>query len=144
MNTLTQEWLNAAQDDLLTMERILDDAHLTHIVAFHAEQAVEKCLKAMLEDDGVEFPKTHDLSRLYKLLQESRDFQIEQQDVLQTLNTLYIDSRYPGELGLLPDGKPTLAEARAFYDFAQTVYAYVQAVLEQPADRHEKNNDNER
>mgnify|MGYP001411056906 CR=1 FL=1 len=143
MNMLTQEWLNAAQDDLLTMERILDDAHLTHIVAFHAEQAVEKCLKALLEEDGVEFPKTHDLGRLYKLLQASRDFPIDQQDMLQTLNTLYIDSRYRGEFGLLPNGKPTTEDAREFYRFAQEVYTKVCAVLEQPADRHEENNDNE-
>ena len=142
MNTLTQEWLNAVQDDLLTIERILEEAHLTHIVAFHAEQAVEKCLKAMLEEDGVEFPKTHDLGRLYKLLQESRDFPIDQQDMLQTLNTLYIDSRYPGEFGLLPNGKPTTEDAREFYRFAQAVYAQVKTVLEQPTEVHEEHDDN--
>ena len=42
MKTLTQAWLNAARDDLLTIEELIDIEHLTHIVAFHAEQAVEK------------------------------------------------------------------------------------------------------
>ena len=56
MKTLTQEWLNAARDDILTIEELIDSEHLTHIVAFHAEQAVEKCLKAILEEYDVEFP----------------------------------------------------------------------------------------
>lgn len=131
MKTLTQEWLKAARDDILTIEELLDNEHLTNMVAFHAEQAIEKCLKAVLEEDGVEFPRIHDLSRLYKLLPTSRNFRIEQQDILQTLNTLYIDSRYPGEFGLLPDGKPTMDEAREFYRFAQDIHANVSAMLAQ-------------
>ena len=34
----------------------------------------------------------------------------------------YIDSRYPGELGLLPDGKPSLEEAKGFYEFAKNIH----------------------
>ncbi|MBD3308786.1 HEPN domain-containing protein [candidate division KSB3 bacterium] len=129
MKILTQEWLKAARDDILTIEELLDNEHLTHIMAFHAEQAVEKCLKAILEEDRVEFPRIHDLSRLYKLVQGSRHFSIEQQDILQKLNTLYIDSRYPGEFGLLPDGKPSLEDAKEFYQFAQDIHASVSAML---------------
>jgi hypothetical protein len=32
------------------------------------------------------------------------------------------ESRYPGELGLLPNGKPTLEDAREFHDFAAAIY----------------------
>ena len=63
--------------------------------------------------------------------------------MLQQINDLYIDARYPGELGLLPGGKPTMEDAHAFYRLAQDVYTKVCAVLEQPADRHEENDDNE-
>jgi len=129
MKILTQEWLNAAHDDLLTIEQIIHEEDLTHIVAFHAEQAIEKCLKAMLEEDEVEFPKTHDLSRLHRLLNESYHFYIDRQDILQTLNTLYIDSRYPGEFGLLPNGKPTLEDAREFYRFAREIHVRVSDLL---------------
>ena len=30
----------------------------------------------------------------------------------------YIDSRYPGDMGLLPYGKPTLEDAKEFHEFA--------------------------
>lgn len=141
MKTLTQEWLRAARDDIFTIEELIDNEHLTNIMAFHAEQAVEKCLKAILEEDSVEFPRIHDLSRLYKLVQKSRNFSIEQQDILQKLNTLYIDSRYPGEFGLLPDGKPTMDEAKKFYQFAQDIHASISDILAQASGKHEEQED---
>ena len=33
-----------------------------------------------------------------------------------------IDSRYPGDMGLLPEGKPTLVDANEFYTFAKNVF----------------------
>jgi hypothetical protein len=38
------------------------------------------------------------------------------------LDQLYIDARYPGELGLLPFGKPTIKESEKFYVLARQVY----------------------
>ncbi|MFN3929755.1 MAG: hypothetical protein ACK4OK_09005 [Thermoflexus sp.] len=43
-------------------------------------------------------------------------------DILTDLDDLYIEARYPGELGLLPYGRPTLEDARRFYEFAADVY----------------------
>lgn len=131
MKTLTQEWLNAACDEVLTIEALIAIEPLTHVVAFHAQQAVEKCLKAILEEYAVEFPKTHDLGRLYRLLPASCHVHIEQQNLLQTLNTLYIDSRYPGDFGLLPGGKPSLEDAEAFYQFTQEIHTKVSEMLSQ-------------
>lgn len=122
MKILTQEWLKAAHDDLETIEQIVQQEHLTNVTAFHAQQAVEKCLKALLEEQGVEFPKTHDLLRLQKLLLPDAIQLDINQATLRRLNLLYIDSRYPGEFGLLPNGKPTLQDAREFYQFAQVIY----------------------
>jgi len=46
-----------------------------------------------------------------------------------TNDKLYIDARYPGNLGLLPKGKPTLADAQQFYEFAQKIYQNVKKSL---------------
>ena len=46
-------------------------------------------------------------------------------DMLYTLDGLYIESRYPGEFGLLPNGKPSLADVRSFYDVAVSIYETV-------------------
>lgn len=38
------------------------------VIGFHAQQACEKCLKAVLSARGVELTRTHDLLRLVELL----------------------------------------------------------------------------
>ncbi len=125
---LAIEWLKSAASDLRTIERILDDEVLTHIVAFHAQQCVEKCLKALLEFLRRSVPKEHSTIRLYGLVADALDMELDQ-DILIDLDDLYIDARYPGELGLLPYGRPTLDDARQFYQFAAEVYRKVQERL---------------
>jgi hypothetical protein len=38
------------------------------------------------------------------------------------LDGLYLDARYPGALGLLPEGKPTGHEVRTFLEFASAIF----------------------
>ena len=121
MKKITEEWLKAAKDDLDVIIRIIDDVHLAHIVAFHAQQCVEKVFKALLEEHEIEIPKIHNLVTLYgkveTIIGEKMDLRL-----LKTLDSLYIDARYPSELGLLPDGKPNREETKKFYRFAKEVY----------------------
>jgi len=99
------------------------------MVAFHAQQAVEKTLKAALEESDIAAFKTHSLTRLYSLLTPHISLSVKQ-DMLDRLEAVYIQSRYPGEMGLLPYGKPTLTEAKEFYGFAQQLYNQIQTELE--------------
>ena len=64
MRKATEEWLKAARDDLNTIAEIVENAGLTNVVAFHAQQCVERCLKAVMEENEQEVPNTHDLVRL--------------------------------------------------------------------------------
>lgn len=50
MKPITKEWLGRASDDLDAIEQLLKKEHLTNVVAFHAQQAVEKTLKAVIEE----------------------------------------------------------------------------------------------
>jgi len=51
------------------MVRLLPDAGLDdEIIGFHAQQAVEKALKAWLVHLGIDFPKVHSLGALMDLL----------------------------------------------------------------------------
>lgn len=120
MRAFTKEWMRAAYDDLLTIQEIIENNALTHIVAFHSQQCIEKTLKAILEEHEIDTPKIHSLVRLKKLL----PFQIDRLDttLLERLDELYIDSRYPGDMGLLPYGKPTSEDAQQFFDFAQSIF----------------------
>ena len=118
---LAQEWLKASSDDLRVIEKILDDEILTHIVAFHSQQSIEKSFKAIFEFNNKNVPKIHKLQTLI----DSIDIDLNIDDtILQLLDKLYIDARYPGNFGLLPYGKPTLEDAMIFYNTAKDIYDY--------------------
>lgn len=42
-----------------------------------------------------------------------------------------IDSRYPGELGLLPDGIPTDEQAKAFIEYAREIKTIINNELKE-------------
>lgn len=60
--------LEKASGDLTAL-RVLaaDPAQADHVVGFHAQQAVEKSIKAVLASREVELPMTHDLGYLVTL-----------------------------------------------------------------------------
>lgn len=129
MKAAANEWLVAAKDDLDTIQLLLQVAHLTNIAAFHAQQCVEKCFKAVLEEFGTEPVKTHNLERLFALISKYLDGVNIDEHMNTKLNELYIDSRYPADFGLLPDGKPSLKEAMEFFKYATYVYESVNSRL---------------
>jgi HEPN domain-containing protein len=121
MKKITQEWLNSAKDDLLIITKIIDDVSLSHQVAFHAQQALEKSIKAVIEEFEIDFLKTHSLETLFGKIQGYINLTIEIA-IIKKLDQLYIDARYPGDLGLLPEGKPGINEAIEFQQTAENVY----------------------
>jgi HEPN domain-containing protein len=124
MKQIAEHWLNAAQDDLRVVARIASDEHLTHMVAFHSQQCIEKSLKAIIEEYELGHIRVHNLGRLFEIVKPQVSFDIEAV-LIEKLDKLYIDARYPGELGLLPSGKPTIEDARQFYDGAKGIYEQV-------------------
>jgi HEPN domain-containing protein len=57
--------IRKADDDANAMRLLALNAEISdEIVGFHAQQAVEKWLKAILGSRGIEFEYTHDLRRL--------------------------------------------------------------------------------
>ncbi len=125
-NIQAKEWLKAGYCDLKIIEYIINDDMLTHVVAFHSQQAIEKTLKSILENEVKKIPKIHKLQNLITKI----DINIEwDENIIEILDELYIDSRYPGDLGLLPHGKPTLDDAKKFHNCAQTVFDKVCKIL---------------
>ncbi|MCX6051853.1 MAG: HEPN domain-containing protein [Campylobacterales bacterium] len=120
---MIEEWIKAAYLDVESMRYIVSVEHLTSITAFHAQQSIEKSFKALVENKYSKVNKQHDLLKLYSLISDS--FTVQNSDMLDTLNQLYIDSRYPGSFGLLPYGKPTLKDAKEFYEFAKDIFEQV-------------------
>jgi HEPN domain-containing protein len=69
MKPVVKEWLDYAQKDLKAAEILISDSDLTATACFHSQQCVEKCLKAVVETKGQNPPKSHDLIRLYGMVE---------------------------------------------------------------------------
>ena len=67
-----QRLMQRARDDRYAMVRLAEDPQSPPwTIAFHAQQAVEKAIKAVLSAGSIEYPYTHDLERLLELVAAS-------------------------------------------------------------------------
>ena len=129
MKQITKEWLRTAKDDLDVIEKIIQDQHLSHVVAFHSQQCIEKVFKAIIEEFELGFVKIHSIMRLHNIVKNYISIGIDD-TILEKLDKLYVDSRYPGDLGLLPNGKPSSEDAKEFLNVAQEIYTAIKLFLE--------------
>lgn len=128
MKHTTKEWLIAAEDDLLSAKKLVSEERLTNIVAFHCQQCLEKSLKAIIEEQSLSSLKSHDLLRL----SDKANIEYTEMDlkILATINEVYIDARYPGDMGLMPHGKPTISEVESYIQFCETLFIRLKYKIE--------------
>ncbi len=91
-----QEWLRHARSDLALSRMRKSHTVLYEHLCFHAQQAAEKALKAVLIANGIRVQKTHDLVYLINALPPKLTVPpsfIE----LPLLNRYAVQQRYPGD-----------------------------------------------
>lgn len=129
MKQTTKDWLTNAEDDLLAAQKLSGEKRLTNVVSFHCQQCLEKCFKAVIEESSQRSIKSHDLLRLQLI----SDVQLSESEkkLIAIINEVYIDARYPGDLGLMPQGKPTIGEIESFIKFCEALFSRVTVQLSQ-------------
>jgi hypothetical protein len=65
--------LEMARRDFRALAAMVEDheAFADEVFGFHAQQAVEKAVKARLDELGTAYPKTHDLDELFSLVADA-------------------------------------------------------------------------
>jgi len=123
--TKKNPWLFFADNDLALAEVAIDNPQFTGQVAFLCQQAIEKYLKAFLFENKVKIKKIHDLEKLYSEVRKIKDFGINE-NLLQILRNLYVESRYPEDIAFLESGVlPTKEDAQSYLDFAKEVASII-------------------
>ena len=93
-----------AQDDFRALEAFESLPEVTTaIFGFHAEQAVEKALKAWLTTAGARYPKVHDIRLLLKLLTDAGQAVPEPFRRLVYLTAFAAQFRYEQNEELVPE-----------------------------------------
>lgn len=109
--------LTKAARDLKAATGLLGDDDLLDVVCFHAQQAAEKALKALLVACGVRYPYRHDLDELLELLPEIPLELATIRDELSALTPFATTERYEEVLRPSRDEATTaLATARQVHD----------------------------
>lgn len=128
MKPSTQQWLEFAKADLINCQRILEDEFLTTILAFHSQQVVEKCFKALINEKNLDIPRIHNLVRLYQVVERFLENPIEIRE-LMALDSVYTSSRYPSDIGMIASGKPTRQDALSLYQSAEKIFESITKLI---------------
>ncbi len=114
---LVRQWIAKADQDLQACATLLAaNAPFSYPACFHAQQAAEKYFKALLTRRQIEFPKTHDIGRLLKLLEAAVPDVAADLRGAAALTPFGVEIRYPGD-----QPEPTANEARQALDLARRV-----------------------
>ena len=118
-------WLKKAEHDLLNIENNLAATRIPwDTVCFHAQQAAEKVLKALLVYHGQTPPRTHDLvALLTHCLPFAPDLADLERDC-RNLTYFAVSARYPDDLF-----EPEEADGRAMNEAARQIQSRILTLL---------------
>jgi HEPN domain-containing protein/predicted nucleotidyltransferase len=99
MNPLTLEWIQRAEADYITVQQLLlaEDPLLHNIICFHAQQCIEKYLKAWLQEANMPVLRTHNLEELLDLIVATLPEWQHWQPDFKIIMVYAVDPRYPGD-----------------------------------------------
>lgn len=94
-----QDWLAHAESDL-NLARIAREQKdvLPEQACFHAQQAAEKALKAVLLFKKIEFPLVHDIEELLELAKQNGLVLPREVSDAGALTPYAVEARYPGHM----------------------------------------------
>ena len=98
MNPLTHEWIEKAEGDYRTAKWGLQAPDPVYdTICFHAQQCIEKYLKAWLQEANVPVPRSHNLEELLALILPTLPGWNRWQPGFKIITTYAVESRYPGD-----------------------------------------------
>jgi HEPN domain-containing protein len=120
MKSETQTWLDYAEENLRS-SKILLERELYNPSLQNAQQSVEKCLKSILIENGINLKRTHDILELKYLLQRNNILVDISDDECDLLNAIYLPSKYPMD-DATGDIEPNDELCRTSIDIAERVF----------------------
>ena len=119
---LVRNWIARAESDLkIAKDEMKTEDPATDAVCFHAQQCVEKCLKAYLIFHQKHFKKTHNIAKLIELCKGiTEEFDFLYKLKADSLTSYAVEIRYGEEFYF-----PTLEETKEAVVIAEKVKVFV-------------------
>jgi len=90
-----REWISRARSDLALAQARPEGVYLEDL-CFHAQQAAEKAIKALLIRHVIPFPYVHDLAALLTLFEKATGDLPDSIRQAERLTPFAVEMRYPG------------------------------------------------
>lgn len=119
MNDAVEPWIKRADEDLAVARHALEVPWLA-TACFHAHQAAEKYLKAVLVMLNTTPPRTHDLDLLADLI-EANVSPLDIREASLVLTQYAVDARYPGTDIDEEEAKEAVSHAESIHNWASRV-----------------------
>ncbi len=98
------QWMKQAEEELNVSLYLLQGKFYKGS-CYHAQQAIEKAIKALLLNKGWDLEKIHNVNRLMALCNDYTIHISLSDDDIVFIDSIY-KGRYPADIGLLPLGEP--------------------------------------
>jgi HEPN domain-containing protein len=139
LRELVAQWVERADEDFLTAVRLLDDhdTHFRRAIVYHAQQAAEKYLKALLARHQIEIEKTHVIGRLLRRVAGVYPELAASLTDADNLTQFVAETRYPGDaMELLPGSESDAVDlARSVRDAVMPLLTPFLEMTEPPTTR---------
>ena len=116
--------LKKANNDLVAAQATFATGQAMDMVCFHAQQAVEKSLKALLALHDIEYPWRHDLGELIELAKPLAPVILSYEERVLSMTPFAVQVRYDTEF------VPSSNKAQEALKTATEVHALARAVVE--------------
>ena len=115
MKPTTREWVKKAENDFKVATQIIGRRRgvVADAACFHAQQCVEKYLKARLLEAGIAFPRTHDLRQLLNACLQVEPLWSSYAQSLDRMSNYAVDFRYPGQSATLREARLAVKHCRS-------------------------------
>lgn len=122
------DWLRHAQSDLVVAKGPLAPGVLYETLCFHAQQAAEKSIKAVLIHHSIEFPYTHSIARLITVTKENAISWPAELDDAAELSDYAVQLRYPSAYVEVTEEEyvQAIAVAEKVFQWAEGVVANIE------------------
>jgi HEPN domain-containing protein len=134
-NDVIKRWIQKAENDLKTAAILINAKEApTESVCFHAQQAVEKFLKAYLTHIDLKAGKTYDIATLLEMcIDNDKEFESLNIEELEGLTFYAVEVRYPDDFYI-----PSLKEAQNALALSKEVKSFVLKKLRREIGNHSK------
>ena len=123
-----ENWLMRAKSNLILAKTPIQQGLYWEDLCFNLQQAVEKCLKAVLLYKEIQFPYTHQISRLIDLIKRSEILWNAKLEAADELSDYAVQARYLGNFEPV-----TEEEYREAVEIIEEVLAWAESIVVEEA-----------